>query len=89
MSDKIRGPQVHRAAARATWESEHRWGTLIGDSTTLRVTRTDGGGMTIGYGSESIEIRRELVERVAEMVAAAAAWTDTPAPTAGRDESED
>jgi hypothetical protein len=54
----------------------------IGDSTTLRVTRTDGGSLSVIYGREEIEIRRELVGRVAEMIAAAAAWKDTPDPTA-------
>lgn len=71
-----RGPWVHRAPARATWEHEHRWGAQLGDSTTLRVTRTDHGAMTVAYGRESLEVRAELVERFADMVAAAAAWTD-------------
>lgn len=76
MSD-IPGPRVNRPSASATWEHEHRWGTSFGDSTTLRVTRTDGGSLRIAYGKESIEIRRDLVELVAAMVAAAAAWADT------------
>ena len=90
MSD-IRGPRVHRPAASATWEYEHSWGPSLGDSTRLSVTRTDGGGMRVAYGKESIEIREELVERVAEMVAAAAAWTDGSHPeraTSETDESE-
>lgn len=78
MSD-VRGPRVHRPAASATWEYEHRWGSSFGDSTRLSVTRTDGGGMRLAYGQESIEIREELVERVAEMVASAAAWSDAAA----------
>lgn len=81
MPDQIRGPRVHRPAASATWEFEHRWGSMIGDSTTLRVTRNDGGALTIGYGREEIEIRRDLVAKVAEMVAAAAEWTDAALAT--------
>lgn len=74
---EIRRPSVSRPAASATWRHEHRWGPMISDSTTLRVTRTDGGSLTIAYGKESVEIRRELVEQAAAMVAAAAEWTDT------------
>lgn len=73
---KIKGPRVHRAAASATWEYEHHWGTSLGDSTTLYVRRTDGGSLSIAYGNESIEIREALVAQLAEMVAAAASWTD-------------
>lgn len=70
--------EVHRPAASATWRHTHRWGTSLGDSTDLRVTRTDGGGLTITYGRESIEIRAALVGVLAEMVAAAAEWSDGP-----------
>lgn len=69
-------PRVHRAASVATWEHSHRWGTLIGDVTDLRVSRTDGGRMVISYGQDSVEIREELVPILAEMVAAAAEWSD-------------
>lgn len=71
-----RGPRIHRAPATAAWEYDHRWGKSFGDSTTLYVRRTDGGSLSIAYGSESIEIREALVPVLAEMVAAAAAWTD-------------
>lgn len=74
--DNIVRRRVHRPAASATWEHTHRWGVQLGDSTDLRITRVDGGGLTISYGRESVEIRRELVPVFAEMVAAAAAWTD-------------
>lgn len=72
----IRPPRVHRPAASATWEYEHRWGTGLGDTSTLYVDRRDGGSLTIRYHSDSIEVREELVQVLAEMVAAAAAWTD-------------
>ena len=80
MSEKpiIVNKQVHRPAASATWTHAHRWGTSFGDSTDLRVTRTDGGPLRISYGKESIEIRKALVGVLADMVAAAAAWSDTP-----------
>lgn len=68
--------RIHRPAASATWEHNHRWGSQLGDSTNLRVARKDGGGMTVSYGRESIEIREELVDIFAEMVAAAAVWSD-------------
>ena len=75
--------EVHRPAASARWRHTHKWGTSFGDSTTLTVTRTDGGSLQIAYGKESIEIRGVLVDVLAEMVAAAAAWTDeSPAPEA-------
>ena len=86
----FRGPRVHRPASSATWEHEHRWGPGFGDSTTLRVTRTDRGSMTVRYGSEALEIRGDLVAIFAEMVDHAAAWNDTPptdhaaAPTSER-----
>lgn len=67
---------VYRPAASATWTHSHKWGVRLGDSTDLTVTRTDGGGLRIAYGKESIEIREALVGVVAEMVAAAATWTD-------------
>lgn len=67
---------VRRPAASATWEHSHRWGSQFGDVTDLRVTRTDGGPLTIAYGRESVDIREELVDVLAEMVAAAAAWAD-------------
>ena len=76
---EIKGPQVLRTPPLARWEFEHRWGVSLGDSTTLRVDRVDGGLLRIAYGSDSIEIRRDLVAAVAEMVAAAAEWTDTEA----------
>lgn len=72
----IRGPRVHRPAASATWSHEHLWGPQLGDSTNLSVTRTDGGAIRLAYGRESLEVRGELVTLFAEMVAAAAAWTD-------------
>lgn len=75
MSDGIK-QRVERAAAKATWEHEHRWGPSFGDATLLRVTRVDGGPMTLSYGGESVEIRKDLVGPLAEMIAAAAAWTD-------------
>jgi hypothetical protein len=68
---------VHRPAASRTWEHTHKWGSSFGDSTDLRVTRTDGGPLRIAYGRESIEIREELVAVLAEMVATAAEWSDT------------
>ena len=70
---------VHRPPTSATWEHQHRWGTLVGDVTSLSVHRVDGGRLTISYGSESVEIRGELVEVFARMVAAAAVWTDSEA----------
>lgn len=73
---RIVNRRIHRPPASATWEHEHRWGTLISDTTTLYVDRTDGGRLQIRYGGESIEIRAELVPVLADMVAAAAAWTD-------------
>lgn len=78
MRDETRGPRVHRPAASATWEYEHHWGPQLTDRTRLAVTRTDGGGLRIAHGRDVIELRGELVERLAEMVAAAAVWTDTP-----------
>lgn len=80
---KIR-THIHRPAASRTWEHQHRWGHQLGDSTDLRVTRTNGGGVTIAYGRESIEIREELVDVLNEMVQAAAAWTD-PEPGGPRE----
>lgn len=71
--------RVHRPPASATWQHQHRWGTGLGDSTTLYVDRTDGGPLTIRYGTESIEIRAELVPVLADMIAAAAVWTDEKA----------
>ncbi|KAB2809247.1 hypothetical protein F9L07_19595 [Pimelobacter simplex] len=68
--------RVHRPPASATWEHEHRWGQQLGDSTRLSVVRIDGGPLTIRYGTESIEIRKDLVPVLADMVAAAAVWTD-------------
>jgi len=75
---------VHRPKPSATWKHEHRWGSQLGDTTTLRVTRTHGGKMDIDYGAKSIEIGAELVEVLAAMVAAAAAWTDSEGPEATR-----
>lgn len=72
--------RVVRAPARGTWEYEHRWGPMIGDSTTLQVTRVAGGAMTLSYGSQSVEIRKDLVEPLAKMIAEASAWTDEPVP---------
>lgn len=81
MSDakEIQGPRIHRSPAVAAWEHAHRWGTGLGDTTTMRVSRVNDGAMTITYGSESVEIRGALVAQLAEMVAAAAAWTDPEA----------
>lgn len=80
MADQQIRTRIHRPAASATWEHTHRWGGLGAslDEVGLRVTRTDGGGLTISYGRESIEIREALVAVLAEMVAAAAEWTDEP-----------
>lgn len=82
---EYKGPRVHRPASTAVWEHENRWGSQIGDSTTLYVRRTDGGELSICYGTESIAIRKELVERFAEMVTAAATWTDDPDARRGRE----
>lgn len=70
---------TNRPPAFRRWEFDHRWGTLISDSTPLSVVRIDGGEMRIRYGSESLAVRAELVPILAEMIAAAAEWTDTPA----------
>ena len=78
MADQQIRTHTHRPAATRTWEHTHKWGVNFGDSTDLRVTRADGGGMTISYGRESIEIREALVGVLAEMVAAAAEWSDKP-----------
>jgi len=80
MSDEKAVPskRVTRPPASAMWEHEHRWGNLIGDTTILRVIRTDGGSMTVSYGKESVGIRESLVAVFAQMVAAAAEWSDTP-----------
>lgn len=91
MSD-IKGPRVLRQAPSATWEYEHRWGTLLSDTTTLRVTRVRDGRLTISYGKDSIDIRETLVPKVAAMVAAAAAWRDeqeATTPTADAAEEGD
>lgn len=72
--------RVHRPAASATWEHEHRWGSNFGDSTTLRVTRTDGGRMHFRYGHKEFEVPAALVSILAEMTAAAAAWSDDTLP---------
>lgn len=76
MSDEIRGPRISRPAASATWEHEYRWGSQLGDTTRVSVTRTDRGGMRLAYGSAAVEIRGELVPILAAMVAAAAEWAD-------------
>lgn len=68
---------VSRPPASATWECEHRWGPQFNDVSKLTVIRTDGGSLSIRYGRESIDIRAEVVPQLAEMVAAAAAWTDS------------
>lgn len=88
MSKEIRR-EIHTTPLVKVWRYEHRWGTLIGDTRDLVVTRTDKGRMTISYGRGSVEIREELVDILAEMVAEAAAWkavndeaTDS-APTQG------
>ncbi|MGZ4574764.1 MAG: hypothetical protein ACXVXY_07175 [Mycobacteriaceae bacterium] len=68
--------RVNRPAPTATWEHRHRWGSNLGDTTELRVTRT-GGRLRISYGStEVVEIRPELLDVFASMVTAALAWTD-------------
>lgn len=69
-------PRIIRPAATATWEQEHRWGTLLGDTTTLRVSRTANGHMVVSYDKDRVEIHPSLIEAFAEMVAAAAVWTD-------------
>lgn len=74
--DTLKPPAVHRPSASAAWKHDHKWGTGFGDSTTLIVSRTDGGNLTARYGSESLEIRASLVPIFAAMVAAAAEWTD-------------
>ena len=82
MSDQkpvIVNKHVTRPAPTATWEHIHHWGSSFGDSTTLRVARTDGGPLRISYGKEAIEIRGSLVAVLADMVTAAAAWTDLEA----------
>lgn len=73
---RIINQRIHRPAASATWEHEHRWGTSFGDTTTLRVDRTHDGPIRIRYGTDSIEIRKDLVSVLADMVAAAADWSD-------------
>lgn len=78
MADQQIRTRIHRPAASRTWEHTRRWGTQFGDFTDLRVTRTDGGGLSIAYGRESIDIREALVSVLAEMVAEAAEWTDAP-----------
>jgi len=67
---------VHRPSASATWEHVHHWGSSFGDTTTLRVTRVDGGLLRVTYGNDAVEIRPALVAVFAQMVAAAAEWTD-------------
>lgn len=69
-------PRVHRAPATARWTYNHRWGSQLGDNTELSVSRTDGGLMSVRYGMETFEIRKDLVARFAAMVAAAASWSD-------------
>ncbi len=80
---RIINQRIHRPAASARWEHEHRWGPQLGDSTTLRVARTDDGPISIEYGNDSISIRKDLVPVLADMVAAAAAWTDERAIEGG------
>ena len=81
---------VNRPPASRVWEHEHRWGVQLGDSTPLSVIRIDGGEMRIRYGAEALAVRAALVPILAEMVAAAAEWTDAPAdlpvPSAGEEE---
>lgn len=67
---------VHRPAASATWRVTERWGHQIGDTRELSVTRFDGGALQISYGGSRIEIKEALVAQLAEMVAAAAVWSD-------------
>lgn len=73
----VRGPFVHRPPATATWEYDHRWGSMIGDTTALRVTRRGNGALTLSYGDKSIEVPVEAVGQLAAMTSAAAVWTDT------------
>jgi len=74
--DTLKPPVVHRPSANAVWKHDHRWGSGFGDSTSLVVSRTDGGILRAGYGDNSLEIRAVLVPIFAAMVAAAADWTD-------------
>lgn len=76
MTDNIR-KAVHRPTPTATWRISYRWGTMIGDTTDLVVSRDDGGKLRIYYGEESVVIRKELVSALAEMVTEAAEWTDS------------
>lgn len=73
---RIINQRIHRTPASSTWEHEHRWGTALGDRTSLFVDRVDEGRLTVRYGNQSVEIRAELVQAFADMVAAAAAWSD-------------
>lgn len=76
MTDTVRGPRIFRPSPSARWEYQHRWGSFPGDVTTYSAQRNLNGSLTIRNGSESVEIRSEVVPFIAEMVAAAAIWTD-------------
>lgn len=67
---------VNRQPATKVWSAEHRWGQMIGDVRTLKVTRTDGGQMTLSYGKDTLEIREDLIEPLVKMVNEAAGWED-------------
>lgn len=67
---------VRRTPARAIWEHDHKWGPQITDRTPLRVERSDGGALTVRYGSEKIEIRKDLVGVFGQMISNAVNWSD-------------
>lgn len=73
----IRGPRVYRQPASATWEHEHRWGVQLGDSTTLTVTRRDGGALTIRYGKETTMSEAYWVAWAVLTIINAAVWLAT------------
>jgi hypothetical protein len=68
--------RVNRPPATKTWRVEHRWGSMIGDTRDLTVTRTSEGRLYMSYGKDSLEIRADLLDVFVEMVSQAAAWTD-------------
>lgn len=68
--------RVNRPPATKTWSVEHRWGQMIGDTTTLAVTKTAEGRLFLAYGQESLEIPSNLVDAFVEMVNEADCWKD-------------
>lgn len=80
MTEKHIRRHTHRPPASRTWEVSYRWGSMIGDTGTLRVTNT--AGRLVVQGDDRVEVRPELVAAFAEMVAEAAAWKDDPADPA-------